>query len=59
MTPRKNNLLLIGSKVDTVAVHLRAAALMEIQHFFSKGHGTHISLDFYVLGTTQKFKYSS
>ena len=22
----------------TVAVHLRAAALMETQHFFSKGH---------------------
>ena len=27
-------------KVNTVAAHLRAAAFMETQHFFSKGHST-------------------
>jgi hypothetical protein len=26
--------------INTVAAHLRAAALMETQHFFSKGHST-------------------
>ena len=42
----------------TVAAHLRAAALMETQHFFSKGH-KYISLDFYVLKKTQNGKCGS